>query len=69
MAKTKAAVSEQSAQEPSGFTPVTFRDTAYKSRTLIVAGKPHEVVKSTIVASTPELLDWLEKHPEFQRVE
>lgn len=64
MAKTATA-----APDTSDFTPVTFRDKAYKSRVIIVAGKSYAVVKSTIVADGPELMAYLSKHPDFERAE
>lgn len=47
-----------------------FRDTAYKSRTLILEdGRAFAVEKSLIEASDPVLQEYLEQHKDFVRVE
>lgn len=50
-------------------TPVVFRDTAYKSRSIVLAnGTMHRVVHGHITAASPELIAHLDGHAEFQRV-
>lgn len=47
-----------------------FRDRAYKRRTLILPdGRSVSVTQSRISASDPELLRYLEQHPDFSRVD
>jgi len=46
----------------------TFRDRAFKSRTLILPdGRAFAVAQSRIVASDPVLIEWLDKHAQFER--
>ncbi|MCX4139363.1 hypothetical protein M0D68_14305 [Paraburkholderia sp. SEWSISQ10-3 4] len=48
--------------------PVTFRDMAFRMRTLVFAdGSTLAVEKSLVMASTPEHVAALERHPEFER--
>ncbi|MDR6485396.1 hypothetical protein [Paraburkholderia terricola] len=48
---------------------VTFRDKAFRSRTLVLAdGRTLAVEKSTVVASCDEQIAWLDRHPDFERV-
>lgn len=48
---------------------VTFRDKAFRSRTLVLAdGRTLSVEKSTVTASDQEQLALLERHPDFERV-
>jgi hypothetical protein len=48
---------------------VTFRDKAFRSRTLVLAdGRTLGVEKSTVTASDQEQLALLECHPDFERV-
>ncbi|SHK25420.1 hypothetical protein [Paraburkholderia terricola] len=49
--------------------PVTFRDRAFRSRTLVLSdGCTLSVEKSTVTASDQEQLALLERHPDFERV-
>lgn len=49
--------------------PAVFADKAYKSRTIVLPdGRGFEVVKSRISASDPALIEFLDKHSEFERV-
>ena len=49
--------------------PVEFADTAFKSRTIVLPdGHAFAVEKSRIVANDPALVEYLDKHPEFERV-
>lgn len=48
--------------------PVTFKDKAFKSRTVVLNdGRAFPVEKSTIEASDPALIEYLDKHPDFER--
>ena len=48
---------------------VTFRDKAFRSRTLLLAdGRTLAVEKSTVTASDEEQLALLDRHPDFERV-
>jgi len=52
-----------------GAASVTFRDKAFRSRTLVLAdGRTLAVEKSTVTASDQEQLALLERHPDFERV-
>ncbi|SHL06857.1 hypothetical protein [Paraburkholderia terricola] len=52
-----------------GRVSVTFRDKAFKSRTLVLAdGRTLAVEKSTVTASDQEQLALLDRHPDFERV-
>ncbi|MDR6445593.1 hypothetical protein J2794_001684 [Paraburkholderia terricola] len=52
-----------------GVASVTFRDRAFRSRTLVLAdGRTLSVEKSTVTASDQEQLALLERHPDFERV-
>lgn len=49
--------------------PVVFRDTAFKSRTLVLPnGTVHRVLQGHITAASPELIAHLDQHAEFERV-
>ncbi|SFU79601.1 hypothetical protein [Pseudoduganella namucuonensis] len=50
-------------------TPIVFRDTAFKSRGIVLAdGTMHRVVQGHITAASPELIAHLDRHAEFERV-
>ena len=52
-----------------GVASVTFRDKAFRSRTLVLAdGRTLAVEKSTVTASDQEQLALLDRHPDFERV-
>jgi hypothetical protein len=47
---------------------VTYRDLAFKSRTLVLAdGRSFDVAQGSIQTGDTALIAFLEKHPEFQR--
>ena len=47
---------------------VTYRDLAFKSRTLVLAdGRSFAVAQGRIQTGDTSLIAFLEKHPEFQR--
>ncbi len=47
---------------------VTYRDLAFKSRTLVLAdGRSSAVVQARIQTGDTSLIAFLENHPEFQR--
>ena len=47
---------------------VTYRDLAFKSRTLVLAdGRSFAVAQGRIQAGDTALITFLEKHPQFQR--
>ncbi|AXE92865.1 hypothetical protein [Paraburkholderia terricola] len=49
--------------------PVTFRDKAFRSRTLVFAdGSTLAVERSTVTATDEEQIALLERHPDFERV-
>ncbi|UTY60414.1 hypothetical protein [Massilia sp. erpn] len=49
--------------------PVVFRDTEYKCRTIILPdGTEHRVLHSHITAASPELVSYLDASSEFERV-
>jgi hypothetical protein len=69
MAKTSsAAPTDENRDENKSFTPVTFHDKAFKSRTLIIGGKSYPVVKSTLVAENAQMLTFLDKRADFERI-
>lgn len=48
---------------------VIFRDKAYKSRTIVLpGGRTFDVVKRQIETDDAELIDYLDAHPEFERL-
>ncbi|CAN7437720.1 hypothetical protein [Paraburkholderia terricola] len=52
-----------------GAASVTFRDRAFRSRTLVFAdGSTLVVEKSHVTATTQEHVSALERHPDFERV-
>ncbi|MFP3612592.1 hypothetical protein SB778_21025 [Paraburkholderia sp. SIMBA_050] len=54
---------------PADTVSVTFRDKAFRSRTLVLAdGRTLSVEKSTVTASDREQLALLDQHPDFERV-
>lgn len=66
MAKIETKPSATS-EEKSTLT-VTFRDLAFKSRTLVLAdGRSFAVDQGRIQTGDTALIAFLEKHPEFQR--
>ncbi|MFP3614924.1 hypothetical protein SB778_33135 [Paraburkholderia sp. SIMBA_050] len=57
------------ASATAGRVSVTFRDKAFRSRTLVLAdGRTLSVDKSTVTASDEEQLALLDRHPDFERV-
>lgn len=64
------AIKDSSIAAASTAAPVwpVFKDTAYKSRTLILDdGRAFAVEKGRIVANDPALRAYLEQHPQFVR--
>lgn len=62
MAKTN---NNQTVETP----PVIFKDKAFKSRTIIIDdGRSFPVDKSRIAANDPALIEYLDKHADFERV-
>ena len=48
--------------------PVMFADKAFKSRTIVLPdGRSFPVEKARINATDPALIEYLEKHPDFER--
>lgn len=49
--------------------PALFADKAFKSRTIVLEdGRSFPVAKARIAATDPALIEYLEKHPDFERV-
>lgn len=49
---------------------LTYRDKAYTSRTLVLpGGQTAKVAAGRVAADTPALRAYLDKHPDFERVE
>lgn len=49
--------------------PGIYRDKAYKTRTVVLPdGRTFDVERGRIEARDPELLAWLDKHSEFERL-
>lgn len=48
---------------------VVFKDKSFKSRTIIIEdGRSFPVEKSRIEASDQALIEYLDKHPDFERI-
>lgn len=67
-AQSSTAATTESPAAPVGPVGPVFKDTAYKSRTLILDdGRAFSVEKGRIVANDPALRAYLEQHPQFVR--
>ena len=68
MAKIDAKPTSVSVQDDKTTRTVTFRDLAFKSRTLVLAdGRSFAVEQGRIQTGDAALIAFLEKHPDFQR--
>ena len=55
--------------DTSATVPVVFADKAFKSRTIVLEdGRSFPVVKARIAADDPVLIDYLDKHADFERI-
>ena len=65
---TKSTPTPISTPDEKSPSKVTYRDLAFKSRTLVLAdGRSFAVAQGSIQTGDTALIAFLEKHPEFQR--
>lgn len=68
MAKIDTKLTPTSTPDEKSPSTVTYRDVAFKSRTLVLAdGRSFAVVQGRIQTGDTVLIAFLEKHPQFQR--
>lgn len=68
MAKIDTKLTPTSTPDEKGPPTVTYRDLAFKSRTLVLAdGRSFAVAHGHIQTGDTALIAFLENHPEFQR--